>query len=224
MENGTLKGLRVIDFGQYIAGPMAAMILADYGADVIHVDPPGGPRWNAYEANAVLMRGKRNITLDLNDPNDLAIANRLIETADIVIENFRPGVMSRFGLGKENFYASNPALIYCSIPGFSERDARAALRGWEGIIAAEAGLYTGMRAQTRFNALTLASVFAAAQAVHSIIAALIVREKCGKGQSVEVPLYDACFEVQGINGTAPRAPLPSKEFGRRFYPGRMGNT
>ena len=209
MENGTLKGLRVIDFGQYIAGPMAAMILADYGADVIHVDPPGGPRWNGYEANAVLMRGKRNITLDLNDPNDLAIANRLIETADIVIENFRPGVMSRFGLGKENFYASNPALIYCSIPGFSERDARAALRGWEGIIAAEAGLYTGMRAQTRFNALTLASVFAAAQAVHSIIAALIVREKCGKGQSVEVPLYDACFEVQGINGTAPRAPLPS---------------
>lgn len=209
MEKGTLKGLRVIDFGQYIAGPMAAMILADYGADVIHVDPPGGPRWNAYEANAVLMRGKRNITLDLNDPNDLAIANRLIETADIVIENFRPGVMSRFGLGKENFYASNPALIYCSIPGFSERDARAALRGWEGIIAAEAGLYTGMRAQTRFNALTLASVFAAAQAVHSIIAALIVREKCGKGQSVEVPLYDACFEVQGINGTAPRAPLPS---------------
>ena len=209
MENGTLKGLRVIDFGQYIAGPMAAMILADYGADVIHVDPPGGPRWNAYEANAVLMRGKRNITLDLNDPDDLAIAYRLIETADVVIENFRPGVMSRFGLGKENYYASNPALIYCSIPGFSERDARAALRGWEGIIAAEAGLYTGMRAQTRFNALTLASVFAAAQAVHSIIAALIVREKCGKGQSVEVPLYDACFEVQGINGTAPRAPLPS---------------
>lgn len=209
MENGTLKGLRVIDFGQYIAGPMAAMILADYGADVIHVDPPGGPRWNAYEANAVLMRGKRNITLDLNDSDDLATAYRLIETADVVIENFRPGVMSRFGLGKENFYASNPALIYCSIPGFSERDARAALRGWEGIIAAEAGLYTGMRAQTRFNALTLASVFAAAQAVHSIIAALIVREKCGKGQSVEVPLYDACFEVQGINGTAPRAPLPS---------------
>lgn len=209
MENGTLKGLRVIDFGQYIAGPMASMILADYGADVIHVDPPGGPRWNAYEANAVLMRGKRNIVLDLNDPDDLATAYRLIETADVVIENFRPGVMSRFGLGKENFYASNPALIYCSIPGFSERDARAGLRGWEGIIAAEAGLYTGMRAQTRFNALTLASVFAAAQAAHSIIAALIVREKSGKGQSIEVPLYDASFEVQGINGTAPRAPMPS---------------
>ena len=209
MENGTLKGLRVIDFGQYIAGPMAAMILADYGADVIHVDPPGGPRWNAYEANAVLMRGKRNIVLDLNDPGDLATATRLIETADVVIENFRPGVMSRFGLGKGNFYASNPALIYCSIPGFSERDARAALRGWEGIVSAEAGLYTGMRAQTRFNALTLASVFAAAEAVHSIIAALIVREKCGKGQSVEVSLYDACFEAQGINGTAPRAPMPS---------------
>lgn len=209
MEKGTLKGLRVIDFGQYIAGPMAAMILADYGADVIHVDPPGGPRWNAYESNAVLMRGKRNIILDLNDPDDLATAYRLIETADVVIENFRPGVMKRFGLGKENFYATNPALVYCSIPGFSERDTRANLRGWEGIIAAEAGLYTGMRTQTRFNALALASIFAAAQAVHSILAALIVREKCGKGQSVEVSLYDACFEVQGINGTAPRAPMPS---------------
>ena len=211
MENGTLKGLRVIDFGQYIAGPMAAMILSDYGADVIHVDPPGGPRWNAYEANAVLMRGKRNIILDLNDPDDHATAYRLIETADVVIENFRPGVMRRFGLGKENFYAANPALIYCSIPGFSERDTRADLRGWEGIVSAESGLYKGMSTQTRFNALMLASVFAAAQAVHSILAALIVREKSGKGQSVEVPLYDACFEVQGINGTAPRLPLPPME-------------
>lgn len=211
MENGTLKGLRVIDFGQYIAGPMAAMILADYGADVIHVDPPGGPRWNAYESNAVLMRGKRNIILDLNDPDDQATAYRLIETADVVIENFRPGVMRRFGLGMEHFYASNPALIYCSIPGFSERDTRAGLRGWEGIVAAESGLYKGMSPQTRFNALMLASIFAAAQAVHSILAALIVREKCGKGQRVEVPLYDACFEVQGINGTAPRLPLPPME-------------
>ena len=212
MAEHTLSGLRVIDFGQYIAGPLAAMMLADYGADVIHVDPPGGPRWNAYEANAVLMRGKRNIILDLNDPGDRETAFRLIETADVVIENFRPGVMRRFHLGKEDFFGPNPALIYCSIPGFSSCDPRAGLPGWEGIVSAEAGIYTDvMHDSTRFNALPMASVFAAVEAVHSIIAALIVREKCGRGQGVEVSLYDACFEAEGIRGIDPppgRPPMP----------------
>lgn len=210
MGKGALSGLRVIDFGQYIAGPLAAVMLADYGADVIHVDPPGGPRWNAYEANAVLMRGKRNIILDLNDPDDRETARRLIATADVVIENFRPGVMGRFGLGKENFFGSNPALIYCSIPGFAACDPRAGLPGWEGIVAAEAGVYTDvMQNKTRFNALPMASVFAAAEAVHGIIASLIVRERCGRGQSVETPLYDACFEVEGIRGIDPPPVRPA---------------
>ena len=72
-KQGVLKGLRVVDFGQYIAGPLAALILGDYGADVIHIDPPGGPRWDGYKANAVLARGKRNIILDLKKDEDLAI-------------------------------------------------------------------------------------------------------------------------------------------------------
>ena len=82
-KHGVLKGLRVIDFGQYIAGPLTAMILGDYGADVIHIDPPGGPRWDGYKANAVLARGKRNIILDLKDPADLTIAKKLISTAEL---------------------------------------------------------------------------------------------------------------------------------------------
>src|SRR6478672_10606610 len=97
---GALEGIRIIDFGQYIAGPLAAMFLADQGADVIRVDPPGGPRWDT-PANATWNRGKRSIVLDLKSADDRSIAERLIGTADVVIENFRPGVMERLRLGAQ---------------------------------------------------------------------------------------------------------------------------
>ena len=212
-KKGVLKGLRVLDFGQYIAGPLAAMILGDYGADVIHVDPPGGPVWDGYKANAVLARGKRNITLDLKQPEDLQIAKKLAAKADILIENFRPGVMERLGLGYEACAAENPTLIYCSLPGFSRFDAeRRDLPGWEGIIGAEAGLYSGMDFATRsryirFDALPLASNYAAVIACHSIIAALIVRKKCGRGQFIESALYDAAFEVDSTRTVTPPQPM-----------------
>src|SRR5262245_65551586 len=96
---GALAGVRVIDFGHYIAGPLAAVMLADQGADVIHVDPPGGPAWKV-DADAFLQRGKRRISLDLkSSAQDRATAQRLVESADVVIENFRPSVMQRLGLG-----------------------------------------------------------------------------------------------------------------------------
>ena len=91
---GPLAGLRVADFGQYVAGPLAAVLLADQGADVIHVDPPGGPRM-AGAADAFLNRGKRRAILDLKRPGDLAAARRLAASADVVIENFRPGVLTQ---------------------------------------------------------------------------------------------------------------------------------
>src|SRR5712691_2920498 len=119
-----LVGIRVIDFGQYIAGPLTAMLLADQGADVIHVDPPGGPVWET-PANATWNRGKRSISLDLKQSGDLDVAQRLIASADVVIENFRPGVMDRLGLGPEASSASNPRLIYCALPGFASDDPRA---------------------------------------------------------------------------------------------------
>src|SRR3954447_14938974 len=97
---GALDGVRVIDFGQYIAGPLAAVMLADQGADVVHVDPPGGPRWR-HPADAFYNRGKQRITLDLKDAAERSIAERLIASADVVVENFRPGVMTRLGVGPE---------------------------------------------------------------------------------------------------------------------------
>src|SRR5579884_2356679 len=117
--SGALDGIRVIDFGQYLAGPLAAMLLADQGADVVRVDPPGGPRWR-HPANAVLQRGKRSIVLDLRREPDRMMAHQLVASADVLIENFRPGVMDRFGLGPHALTSALPArLIYCSIPGFS---------------------------------------------------------------------------------------------------------
>ena len=138
--SGALDGVRVIDFGQYLPGPLTTMLLADTGADVIRVDPPAGPLWR-HDANIILQRGKRSIVLDLTQPGDHEIAERLIATADVVVENFRPGVMDRLGLGASACCNANPQLIYCSMPGFAADDPRASVPGWEGVAAAAAGLY-----------------------------------------------------------------------------------
>src|SRR5215208_3873483 len=132
---GPLAGIRVIDFGQYVAGPLAAMLLADHGAEVIRVDPPGGPRWPT-PANATWNRGKRGVILDLKRGADHALARQLIGSADVVIENFRPGVMERLDLGPRAMTDAHPRLIYCSLPGFAADDPRASLPAWEGVVAA----------------------------------------------------------------------------------------
>src|SRR3954468_21748343 len=132
---GALTGARVVQFGQYIAGPLAAVMLADQGADVIHVDPPGGPRWKS-DADAFYQRSKRRIALDLKSADGRATAERLIGSADVVIENFRPGVMDRLGLGADTLTARHPRLIYCAIPGFAPDDPRAGMQAWDGILNA----------------------------------------------------------------------------------------
>ena len=124
--DGALAGVRVADFGQWLAGPLVATWLADAGADVVRVDPPGGPRWH-HPANAMLQRGKRSIVLDLKNAADRRVARALAERADVVVENFRPGVMDRLGLGPQAMLAANPRLLYCSLPGFGADDPRAGL-------------------------------------------------------------------------------------------------
>lgn len=228
-----LDGLRVVDFGQWLAAPLVAAWLADAGADVIRVDPPGGPRW-AHPANAMLQRGKRSIVLNLKTGPDQEIAQQLIAHADIVIESFRPGVMDRLGLGAETMTATHPRLLYCSIPGFGADDPRAGLAGWEGVVEAAAGLYLfpgcapmnylGDRSgEPTFSALPLASSYGAFVAAHSIAAALIARERTGHGQRIEIPLFDAAFELIGAGvmkterpkpaPTAPKVTLESPQLG-----------
>jgi crotonobetainyl-CoA:carnitine CoA-transferase CaiB-like acyl-CoA transferase len=198
MSEGALDGLRVIDFGQHVAGPLVTQIFADHGADVIRVDPPGGPRWKS-DANAILHRGKRSIVLDFGDDADLEIARRLVQTADVVVENFRPGVMDRFALGPEAGCAGNPSLIYLSLPGFASDDPRSRCYAHEGVVSAAAGLYPARNfdpdGEPVVNTLPLASVFGAMIGANSVVAALMARERSGLGQRVEVSLFDAAFEM-----------------------------
>jgi len=221
-QAGALAGIRVVDFGQYMAGPLAGMLLADQGADVIHVDPPGGPRWDT-PANAIWNRGKQAIVIDLKSADGLALARRLTGAADVVLENFRPGVMDRLGLGADAVMAANPGAVYCSMPGFAADDPRAGMPGWEGVVSAASAAYSplgrpgeeplaGGRVPV-FSAVPIASGFAGFLAAAGVAAALRARRTLGRGQRLEVPLFDAMFVALGyrasqlppLDGAAPAA-------------------
>lgn len=199
-----LRGIRVIDFGQYLAGPMAAMLLADHGADVIRVDPPGGPKWDT-SGNAVWNRNKRSIVLDLKKAGDLNTALQLIASADVVVENFRPGVLDGFGLGPRDMLDLNPALVYASLPGFGASDPRAGTKAWEGVLAAATGAYRPNRDPNStglpvYTTIPYSSAFGAFLAATAIVAALYARTRGAPGQHIEVPLFDATFTAIGQRG------------------------
>ena len=205
---GALEGVRVIDFGQYVAGPLAAVMLSDQGADIIHVDPPGGPRWKT-DADAFFNRGKRRITLNLKQPDDLAVAQRLVDGADVLIENFRPGVMARLGIGSEPMRQRNPGLIFCSLPGFAADDPRAGMPAWEGILDAATGNCRARVGEAppdwdtglpTYSAIPLASNVAAFLAATSTVMALLARHRRRTGQHIEVPLFHAMFTAIGPAG------------------------
>ena len=201
---GVLDGFKVIDFGQYIAGPLVGMLMADQGADVIKVDPPGGPRWKT-SANATWNRGKRSIVLDLKDVGDLATAKELVQGADLVVENFRPGVMDRLGLGATAMTEAKPRLVYLSLPGFASDDPRASTPAWEGILGAATATYRPNPLENGsdkpvYTAIPISSNYGAFQGAVAGIMALISRERNGEGQRVEVPLFDATFASIGRDG------------------------
>ncbi|MBM3344700.1 MAG: hypothetical protein FJY56_21710, partial [Betaproteobacteria bacterium] len=210
-----LEGTRVIDFGQYIAGPLAAMLLGDQGADVIRIDPPGGPRWNT-PANATWNRNKRSIALDLKNEADRDTARKLIAGADVVIENFRPGVMDRLGVGPAAMTAANPRLIYCSLPGFGADDPRAQVRAWEGVIGAATAAYRTHGAHSErpvYTVIPYGSMYGAFLCAVSTAIALNARARNGLGQRVEIPLFDATFSVVGARGLLVNGkPVPEPEF------------
>jgi crotonobetainyl-CoA:carnitine CoA-transferase CaiB-like acyl-CoA transferase len=192
------------------------MMLADQGAEVIRVDPPGGPMWDS-PANAVLNRGKLSIVLDLKTEGDRAIALRLAASADVLVENFRPAVMARLGLGAEAVTALNPRLVYLSLPGFSAGDGeRTHLQAWEGVIAAAVGQFTDMGLNRilmginpSFSPLPLASAYAAVFGAMAVTFALFARARHGRGEVVEVPIAAALLEALAYN-TTPMEDLPDR--------------
>lgn len=196
-----LHGVKIVDFGQYMAGPAVAMMLGDLGATVVHVDPPEGPIWNG-PANATLNRNKLIVAVDLKTAEGLEQARALIAEADIVIENFRPGKMTRLGVDFAELREKRSELITVSIPGFASNDEeRRDLRAYESVIAASSGVFTDMGinrvlmgVNPSFTPLPLASAYGAMMAAAATVLALQARERTGLGDQIEVPLASAVME------------------------------
>ncbi|MFY0310429.1 CoA transferase [Leisingera sp. D0M16] len=200
MPQRPLSHIRVLDFGHYLAGPLTGMMLADMGAEVIRITPPGGTGFDG-PAFDMLSRGKQTLELDLKTGERRATAIELAKRADVVIENFRPGVMDRLGLGPEVLRAANNQLVYLSMPGFASTDTELAeLPAWEAVIAAYTGQFTDMGLNRclmginpSFSPLTLASAYGASFGAMSVLFALNAREQNG-GDHIEVPLAAALLE------------------------------
>ena len=176
---------------------MVAMMLADMGAEVIRIDPPGGPKWQD-PAFDMLSRGKRAIEIDLKSDAGLQRVQDLVRRCDVVIDNFRPGVMQRLGLDPSALQQLNPDIISLSLPGFASTDEDLRnIAAWEAVIAARTGQFTDMGLNRRlmginpsFTPLGLASAYGAAFGAMSVLFALQGRGQSG-GEHVEVPLASA---------------------------------
>lgn len=222
-----LAGLEVLDFSRVLAGPLATMMLADLGAEVTKIEPPRGddtrhwgpPYDQAGDATYFqsVNRNKRSLGLDLTDPDDLAEAQRRAGSADVLVENFRPGVTDRFDLDYDTLRASNPRLVYCSITGFG-RGQGAALPGYDLLIQALGGLMsiTGTPdGEPQKVGVALVDVVAGLFAAVGILAALEYRRDTGQGQRVEVDLLSAL--LAGLVNQASAYTVAG------VVPGRMGN-
>jgi crotonobetainyl-CoA:carnitine CoA-transferase CaiB-like acyl-CoA transferase len=195
---GPLEGLRVVDCSWGTAGPRATGMLTDAGADVIWVEPPAGDPWRRAlpAAASVFNRGKRSRALDLAGTIGRDALLRLLATADVFVESWRPGVADRLGLGFPRLHEHNPALVCCSISGFGVDDARRDVPGHEALVHALAGTMAeqpGHRDGPIFEGLPFASIGAAYLAVIGILAALYRRDDDGWGRHVETSLLDGAL-------------------------------
>jgi crotonobetainyl-CoA:carnitine CoA-transferase CaiB-like acyl-CoA transferase len=229
MADSALGELRILDFSRVLAGPLATMTLADLGAEVTKVERPGSgddtrswgpPHDEAGEATyfQAVNRNKRSVALDLGDVGDLAEARRLALGADVLVENFRPGVMANLGLDYENLAAENPRLVYCSITGFGSSGAGAELPGYDLLVQALGGLMsiTGEPDGEPLKVgVALVDVTAGLYAAIGILAALEHRRESGEGQLVEVDLLSAL--LAGLVNQSSAYTVAG------VVPGRLGN-
>jgi crotonobetainyl-CoA:carnitine CoA-transferase CaiB-like acyl-CoA transferase len=236
-----LDGYRVLDFTQNIAGPLAGQVLADLGAEVIKVEAPGGEA--ARHITAVLPgrpplptlfwphnRGKKSVAVDLTTEESKQQILQLADTADVVLEGFRPGVMERLGLGPDELRSRNPKLIYARLSAYGGNGPHGSRPGVDLMVAAESGMTTGMPTPTGkpqiipFQLVDAASGHVLAQAV---LAALLNRERHGVAEVVQVAMYDVAVGLQASQLTihlnkpsespkAESAPKPKKRKGVGF--------
>ena len=224
---GPLKGVRVVDMSQVISGPLAAAWLADQGAEVIKVedakgDPSRliGPRKEDMSAlYFAVNRGKQALVADLKSKEDCARVWAEIEKADVLVQNFRPGVAERLGFGYEAVAARNPRLVYCSISGFGAHGPRAKSRAYDSVVQALAGFaacQAGPSGEPELVRSYVCDKVTALIAAQAITAALVARATTGKGQHVEVAMFDVALAFNWPEGMwnhafLDNAPEPSPE-------------
>jgi crotonobetainyl-CoA:carnitine CoA-transferase CaiB-like acyl-CoA transferase len=226
-----LKGIRVIDFSHFVAGPLATMMLGDFGADIIKIEapkkgddfrhyPPVDPDMDAQGAPYLWAnRNKRSIALDMKTPEALAVAKALIADADVLVENFSTGVMERFGLDYQTCNEINPKLIYCSISAYGREGPYADRLGFDPVVQAESGFISMNGYADRQGVRTGAAVMdvgTAMMASNAILLALLARAKDGKGQYLEVALFDTAMLMTGF--------AVMQHLTTGYEPQRNGNT
>jgi alpha-methylacyl-CoA racemase len=214
---GPLKGLKVLDFTTLLPGPFATMMLADMGAEVLRIVsgsrpdlaafvPPCLPGTNLSCATATLGRGKRCMTLNLKDPRALTIVGRLIADYDILIEQFRPGVMAKLGLDYATLKGINPALIYCSLSGYGQTGPLKNRAGHDINYLARSGLmsYSGAKdTGPQLTGMQIADVASGSNnSVIGILAAVVHRQHTGQGQHVDVAMTDGVVAFNALAGAA----------------------
>ena len=208
MNPAALEGVRVVDFSQVMAGPFCTMLLGDLGADVIKVEPPAGDlsrsmggerlrlRGNDHAPFLALNRNKRSLVLDLSSADDRAACLALLETADVIVENFRPGVMRNLGIDYDTIAATNPRVVYASISGFGQSGPYAGRPGFDLIAQAMSGVMsvTGEPGGSPVKCgIPIADLAAGLYASHAILAALLSRVATGRGQYLDTSLFEAAL-------------------------------
>jgi crotonobetainyl-CoA:carnitine CoA-transferase CaiB-like acyl-CoA transferase len=222
-----LAGLKVVDFSTLLPGPFASLILAEAGAEVMKIERPVRgddmrsyePKLGADSANFVLLnRGKSSLALDLKNPEDNAEARKLAIGADIIIEQFRPGVMTRLGLGYDDVARENPGVIYCSITGYGQNGPKAKVAAHDLNYVAEAGLLSlvaDLDGTPTLPPLPLADIGGGSYpAIMNIFLALYERERTGQGRYLDISMSDNVlpFLYWAIgNGALGHAPRPNAE-------------
>ena len=202
-----LEGVRVLDFTRVLSGPHATRMLCDLGADVIKVEQPTGdltrfssPRVNSNATYFIQQNvGKRNISLDLTKPEAVEIIKQLIEKCDVLIENFRPGVMARLGLDEKTLRKKNPRLVYASITGYGNTGPWVNRRAFAPVINAEMGLTKrqgdARGGQYANDPFSHADVYTAIECASAILAALFQRERNGEGQYIDLSMAQTLLYV-----------------------------
>ena len=209
-----LAGVRILDLSRILAGPYATMMLADLGAEVIKIEPPGGddtrtwgPPFGGGEAAYFLAvnRGKKSVVLNLKTEAGKASLSRLIGESDALVENFRPGTLARLGFAPEDVQRRHPRLVWCSVSAYGQYGPLSSKPGYDAVMQGEAG-WMGLTGPpegppTKLGA-SLADICAGMMASSGILAALFARERDGRGRRVDVALFDSvvatlCYQAQG---------------------------